>query len=120
MSEQMRRRYYFSVVFAGLVAIFGAGHGSMFMPSLVMPQNSYRMSETSSHCQSVCPLQAKEDGPNVQAKDEDDEPAPIPFVAGLSPLYTNSMYVLAISVLALAFLRRGPPDLLASYGILRI
>lgn len=120
MLRQIRKRYYISLVFAGLVALFGAGNGSMFMSSLSMPDGGHKPVEMASHCQSACPMQVKEDNQPVQIRAEDEDPDPIQFRVAIAPTYLNSLYGLALCVLAWSFLRRRPPDLLANYSIFRI
>lgn len=112
-------RYLFALVFAGLMAFFGAEHGSLAMSSPSMPHSGQKTAEIANHCQLACPLRRQEDNQTIVNREEDDEPEPFPFAAILSPAYLNYLYFLALKVLTLAFLRRRPPDLLAAYSLFR-
>ncbi len=113
-----------SLIFAGVVVLFGAGHGPMLISAHAAPHGGHngghKLVETATHCPSTCLLQAKEVNYLIQANEDDDEPVPATFIGTSSVVDSNSMYALALSVLLFAFLRRRPPDLLASYSILRI
>lgn len=116
--RHIRKLNFFAAVFTALALFFGIGPGH----SLINAQSMHSMSnESLAQCQSVCPptLTQKQKTPEMNEED-DDEPEPMPLQLVPTAKYVNILYAVLLSVLALQFLQRRPPDLLVQHGYLRI
>lgn len=121
MARLIRKYFSFTLAFTVFIAFFGAGHMATLYTAVTLSHNSHAISASLNNCQSLCPLQSKEDKQIVQAKDDDEEQ---PFsssivIYNLYP-YANDLYALMLFVLAVAYLKRRPPDLLVANCVLRI
>ncbi|MBA3758036.1 hypothetical protein H0X10_00160 [Candidatus Saccharibacteria bacterium] len=102
-------------VLASLGMLFGTGSGHALLTQS-SPSHGMDGGESSKQCQSICPpvLSEKQRNPTIQ--EDDTDPNPLPFWSLPLPRHTSLIYAVAMIALALAFLRRRPPDLVAIYG----
>lgn len=94
----------------GTAIFLGTGLGH----TLGANQSSSGVSDSKNHCHASCILDTKEQQKKLIFQDDDIDPDPLLYVDfKLASIAT--IYAVIISALALLFLRRRPPDILAKY-----
>lgn len=111
---RVRRLFnFFIATFTTLALFFGIGAGH----SITANQLMHGMSEeTTAQCQSICPPLINEKQRTPQVNEDDTDPSPFPFQPIDQDLYIGFIYSVLLSVLALFFLQRRPPDLVLVYN----
>lgn len=103
-------------------AIFSIIGGSVHGATMSQPHSSAQRVHTTVEnniCQLVCPVQNRNEKV-LLVKEEDELPVTEAIAAFNILPYMNSLYVVFLSVLILAFLNRKPPDILTANSLLRI
>jgi len=72
--------------------------------------------EATTQCQSTCPPFLSEKQKTPQVDEDGADPDPLPFQPLDIARYAMLLYSVLFSALALLFLRRRPPDLVALYA----
>lgn len=116
----MKRARPITILTSLLTAIalfFGTGPGHAVLGNM---SSAHVMEKEAVQCQSICPPALNQQQKTPEVDEDDKTPAPLPFSGQLlAPLFSG-MVALLISTLALQYLLRRPPDLLATYAIRRI
>lgn len=105
------------VVFVSLALVLGADIGDSVLTN---QSAAHRVSaqEPSNHCHSIClsGTESKAKEPMIQEKDPDPDPF---WSAAYNLQSIATLYAVALSSLAVLWLRRRPPDLIIRYSCLR-
>lgn len=111
--KQTRIISFTMTIFTALALLFGIGPGHSLMST-----QSVRAAEkeATTQCQSICPPLLNEKKKTPQVDEDDTTPDPFPLLSLASSQHVAILYVVIISALALSFLSRRPPDLVALYA----
>lgn len=104
-------------ILAGTGLFFGASfvHSPAGSASI---HHSKQAATSASQCRSVCALLPNEQKVS-EIQDDEADPYPSPFLPTQSGIHSSVFYLVALSALLLALLRRKPPDLQVEYATWR-
>lgn len=113
---QIRFHSFLMTFASGLVLFFGIGLSHVLLSG---QSTAHGTSEIASQCQSTCPPIIKEGTLQSEFVNDENDPPFTPAIFSLSAADVNALYLFALIVISLAYLRSRPPDLLIQFAYRR-